>query len=223
MPDSVEGLILISFVIVPGYIAATVMSKLSDTKLPGASVIIIHTITLGLVNVLIAGLLVNVGLGGLRSIDCAHLTKEVMSLEPEAYAWAACAALILCFLVPALLGILLACARNYDWFYRTITFLHLAAPRARQEAWDCLFDRPNQLPLWLRVRLHDNLTVYEGATTFVTTYPAERAIILTDVTVRVGDTEWEDVDADYVLIDAEEIRAIEAYEPILAEDGVTLT
>ena len=221
MPTSLEALIVFAVFLVPGYIAMLVAAHLSARKWPAGHILLMHTIALGLLNSLLAVGLVRLPFWR-ESAQMAvkgQLVEQLPDMSGEQYIRAGLGVVAICFVLPAIVGVLLAWARNKALFVKIGAWLiPMIGLRVNEECWDYLFDRPNRAPLWLHVHLNDNETTYEGLTWHVSGYPSPPSVLLQYPKVRQADGEWDELTADYVLLDGKNIRAIEAYEPEESED-----
>ena len=214
MPGSVEAFIVISVFLVPGYIMMLVNSWLSAPRWPSGYTLVMNMVVFGLLNSLVALVVVSPWWECLRA-ELVPMTRTDGYQSTCGLQWILLAgvAFALCFVLPAVLGVGLAAVRNKGWIKAVDRWLvPLLGGRTREEAWDTLFDRPEDEPLWVHAYLKDGVTVYEGLTYHVTEHPSEKALILTDVRVRRDTGDWEELEAAYILLSGENIRALEAYE-----------
>ena len=215
MPTTLEALAVITVFVLPGYIAAMVTAKLSSPMVPSGMLLIIYTVALGLLNFLIAAVALKLICAHMLQLHAATLVEHLRSLCLLQTASAVAVALLLCFALPALLGIGLAAARNYDLFYRAIAFCHLASPRdpVILDSWDYLFDRTPDQPLLVELCLVDSSARYEGFLRHVTSHPFDRALVLDQVRVTESPGQWRNLGGDYLYIEGKRIQWINAYEP----------
>jgi hypothetical protein len=217
LPASLEALSVVIFFVVPGYVAAVTVARISASRWPNGYMLLMYTLALGTVN----------GVGGLVLLRWKWLspvlsmiaetsrTGQFPTIEEIPYLQLSVLLGLVCYLFPAILGIVIGGIRNSRLSSAVCSLVwHLTGYRTNNEAWDELFDRPDGTPLWVHVYLTDDKTVYEGLTFHVSGYPDPDDMLIEYAKKRtVEKTEWQALDADYVLLDRRSIRSIEAYEP----------